>query len=95
MDSLDSLQIDNNRQMTQQEGAVLNKYFGEPKTNSVRNFQEFKHVLFAATLFLLLSSPYLDKVLKNLPHTDSIWMVLFLKAFVFFILLYILIIMFS
>jgi hypothetical protein len=92
MDSLDNLPLDESHSATPAEMQILSKYFGNKKQNK-KVWTEVKEVVLATVLFMLLSNEYFDKLLVQLPHTDSMIVRLGLKALIYAVALYVSIIM--
>lgn len=92
MDELDSLPIDNKKKASVSEMKILKKYFGDQK-KSKRVWEEVKEVLVATILFVLMSTNFFEKCLDYVPHTDSSIMRLVVKAIIYAVLLYLIIIM--
>jgi hypothetical protein len=97
MDDINTLPIDNSRRLSSTESDILDKYF---QPNSVaqgnapsRSYSEFKTVAIASVLFMILSTPYFDKLVEMLPHTGSPLFKYIIKAIIFFALMYIALIM--
>jgi len=93
MDSLDSLPFDRTRQQSPQEVDVLDRYFKEPSVAKASRGSEFKIVVAATVIFMILSISYFDNFLDMLPHSGSPMIKYALKALIFFSILYIAIIM--
>lgn len=96
MDNLDDLPVDNKMNDARELDALKTYYkLDQPSSGSKRSLAEFKEVVFATLLFILMSLPLTDKIINLIPFTDSTYAFYGIKAFLFFCILYIIIIMFS
>jgi len=91
MDSLNNLPTDTS-ETTIAEQKILQKYFGNNKTNK-KVWSECKGVIFATILFVLLSTTFFDSCLDYLPNTQNLFVKLGLKILIFATSLYVILIM--
>lgn len=91
MDSLDSLPVDKTRPLSRDEQEILQTYFAQ--SPSSRKTSEFKIILCASIVYLILSTSYFDTLVEMLPHTGSPLIKYIIKALIFFTVVYIVTIM--
>lgn len=91
MDSLDTLPIDNSKDITPQELLIIQRYCGTVKNSKF--WEELKEISIATIFFIVLSTNYFENVLDLLPNSDSTIFRLGMKALIYATLLYVAIVM--
>lgn len=90
MDKLSEVPL-NNTEITDKEKEILHKYFSEDKDSpgSENNcISSWKHIVYIAIAFLILSNPWIDFFLTKIPYCpDNKLLLLVLKTSIFIILL--------
>jgi hypothetical protein len=98
MDYIDNLPLDKNAKVSDEEKSILDTYFGSHSSSSSSkgltssSWGELKFIIFATLLFLAMGTPFFDNCVEYLPYSDSQMSKLSLKALIYAVSLYVIII---
>lgn len=94
MDSIESLNLDNNQKLSPTEVDVMTKYFHDKasKVVSASSDNNIQQAIFLSILFILINNPLADKLVEMLPISNMWYMRYGIKLAIFFVLAYVILI---
>lgn len=94
MDSIDSLDLDDNGKLTATELDVMRRYFDDKTVQVAGAVKEYnvQHALYLTILFILLSNPLTDGLLEYLPGCAVGYVKYAVKVLIFMLFAYIILI---